>query len=190
MTGNAAIEMLGREHKIILRVVLGLHGLARRLREGRPVEVSLLREAIEFMRVFADQCHHAKEEELLFPALVLHGVPLHGCPLDALLHEHKEGRRLVGQLGTAVDDLDANLAGASERIVQTIDAIERLYPDHIWKEDEMVFPMAARLIPEANQESLFVQFEEADARNVPGSHERFSEFATRLLAAIAPPPGP
>ena len=84
MTDHAAIDMLSKEHKIILQVVLGLHGLAGHLREGRRVDVELLREAVDFMREFADKCHHAKEEELLFPALVAHGVPLHGCPLDVI----------------------------------------------------------------------------------------------------------
>lgn len=185
MTENAAIDMLAREHKIILQVVLGLHGLTRHLREGRTVEVQLLREAVEFMREFADKCHHAKEEELLFPALVAHGVPLHGCPLDALLHEHKEGRRLVGQLSDAIDAYHAEQSGAGDKITTTIEAIERLYPDHIWKEDEMVFPIAERLIPAEARERLFAQFEEVEARKPPGIHERFHDFAARLSTAAA-----
>ena len=183
MSENAAIEMLAREHQIILQVVLGLHGLARHLREGRTVDVKLLIEAVEFMREFSDKCHHAKEEELLFPALVAHGVPLHGCPLDALLHEHKEGRRLVGQLSDAIDAYLAEQSGAGDKITTTIEAIERLYPDHIWKEDVMVFPMAGRLIPAEVRERLFSQFEEVEARNPPDTHERFHEFATRLSEA-------
>ena len=183
MTDHAAIDMLSKEHKIILQVVLGLHGLAGHLREGRRVDVELLREAVDFMREFADKCHHAKEEELLFPALVAHGVPLHGCPLDALLHEHKKGRLLAGQLSDAIDAYHAGERDGGDKITTAIEAIERLYPDHIWKEDDMVFPMSARLIPAKDRERLFVQFTEVEARNPPGTHERYHDFARRLALA-------
>lgn len=183
MSTNAAIEMLDKEHKLILLVVLGLHGLGRRLREGKTVELALLREAIVFMREFADRCHHEKEEKFLFPAFVAHGVPLHGCPLDALLHDHKEGRRLVGELEAAVDNLSDGRDDAGNRIVAAIDAIERLYPEHIWKEDAMVFPMAERLFQEDATARLRAQFEAVETHNAPGSHEHWHAFAARLSAA-------
>lgn len=183
MTDNAAIEMLGREHEIILRVVLGLHGVARHLREGRSTDADLLLEAVIFMREFADKCHHAKEEEILFPAMVAHGVPLHGCPLDALLHEHKEARHLVGQLEEAAKAYHAGEPGSEGKVIAAIEPIERLYPEHIWKEDQMVFPMVERLVPAGARRQIFAEFEEVEARNAPGTHERFHHFAARLSAA-------
>ena len=33
---------------------------------------------LEFLRVFVDKCHHGKEEDLLFPALIAVGVPKEG----------------------------------------------------------------------------------------------------------------
>ena len=185
MTDNAAIEMLREEHKIMLQVVLGLHGLARILREGRRVDVDLLREAVEFMREFDDKCHRAKEEELLFPAIVAHRISLHGCPLDALVHEHKECQRLVEQLSDAIDAYHAGETGGGDKITTTIEAIERLYPDHIWKEDELVLPMAGRLIPAKDRERLSAQFAEVEARNPPGTHERYLDFVRRLALASA-----
>jgi len=183
MSDNAAIEMLEEEHKLIVQVVLGLHGLSRHLREGRAIETGLLREAVEFMRDFVGRCHHAKEEDILFPALAAHGVPLHGCPLDALLHEHHQGRSLTGKLNDAIDELEAGADGAAASIAAHIAAIERLYPEHIWKEDEMVFPMAERLIPRDIRNQLTIQLEELDAENPPGTRERFRDFANRLSAA-------
>ena len=183
MTDNAAIDMLVREHEIITKVVLGLHGLSRHLREGRNVDASLLREAVSFMREFADKCHHAKEEEILFPALVAHGVPLHGCPLDALLHEHSQARHLVGQLDEAVESYQAAQSGSIEKVIAAIEPIERLYPDHIWKEDQMVFPMLERLVPAETRRKIFAAFEKGEARKDLGAHERFHQFAA-LISAV------
>ena len=57
----------------------------------------------EFFRLFADQCHHGKEEELLFPLLEQKGIPRTGGPIGVTLHEHEEGRALVRQMGDAVE---------------------------------------------------------------------------------------
>jgi hemerythrin-like domain-containing protein len=183
MNPNAAIEMLTAEHKIILMVVEGLRGLATSIRAGEDVDVALLREAVAFMREFADRCHHAKEEDLLFPALVAHGVPLHGCPIDALLHEHQQGRHLVGQLASATGGCAADAVGARNAAADAIDGIVKLYPNHIWKEDDMVFPMVGRLLPAEARAELYTQFEGIEARNPPGAHENFHRFAESIAAA-------
>lgn len=185
MNPNAAIDMLTHEHEVILKVVAGLQGLAGSIRAGRKVDVALLREAVAFMREFADRCHHAKEEDLLFPAFVAHGVPLHGCPIDALLHEHRQGRELVGRLADATDDYARNRPEAGGEIAEAIDGIAALYPNHIWKEDDMVFPMAARLLSDEARAELYARFEEVEATNPPDTHERFHRFAERLAAATA-----
>jgi hemerythrin-like domain-containing protein len=177
MTSNAAIEMLTAEHQLILKVVDSLRRLAGSFRAGGEVDVALLREAVAFMRKFADECHHAKEEDLLFPAFVAHGVPLHGCPIDALLHEHQQGRQFVRELASATEDSVAGSPDARNAIADAIDGIVRLYPNHIWKEDEMVFPMAERLLPAEARAELYAQFQGVEAKNPPDAHEHFHRFA-------------
>ena len=183
---NAAIDMLSNEHKLILQVVDGLSRLAAGMCTGKTADPALLLEAVAFMREFADQCHHAKEEDLLFPALIAHGVPMHGCPIDALLHEHEQGRRLVREIADGSDAYIRNEPGAAEATAKAVDKIAALYANHIWKEDEMVFPMAQRLIPEGDRLTLYAAFQEVEARNPPGTHERFHAFA-RKLGEVAQP---
>jgi len=180
MNSNAAIDMLVNEHRVILKVVDGLRLTAAHMRAANRVDPALLREAVVFMREFADQRHHAKEEDLLFPALVAHGVPLHGCPIDALLHEHEKGRHLVKQIADALDPYAAGVVEAANTIADAIDGIVKLYPNHIWKEDDMVFPMVERLFSEADRSELYKGFQDVEAKNPPGTHERFHAFAERL----------
>ena len=61
-------QMLEDEHRIIAKVVGAATVLADRLEAGQPVDLDTLQGVVEFMRTFADKCHHGKEEELLFPA--------------------------------------------------------------------------------------------------------------------------
>jgi hemerythrin-like domain-containing protein len=61
-----ATEVLSDEHRVIERVLAVLQKLTT-----RPVENSLdcWRKALDFFSHFADQCHHFKEEQVLFPAM-------------------------------------------------------------------------------------------------------------------------
>jgi len=72
---------LEHEHRIVQKVVAGMAILADELTEGKPVRPQLLKEIIEFLRGFVDQCYHAKEDKYLFPLLEQRGVPAGGCPL-------------------------------------------------------------------------------------------------------------
>src|SRR5215813_14286 len=58
-----ATELLSDEHRVIERVLAVLEKLAT-----RPVEKSLdcWKKALDFFSHFADQCHHFKEEQVLF----------------------------------------------------------------------------------------------------------------------------
>ena len=81
MVTDSPTEMLEAEHRVIAKVIGAVPVLADQLDAGQAVDVGLLRDIVEFMRAFADQCHHGKEELLLFPLLGKKGVPLQGCPV-------------------------------------------------------------------------------------------------------------
>ena len=61
-----ATDILSDEHKVIERVLAVLQELTT-----KPVENSLdcWKKALDFFSHFADQCHHFKEEQVLFPAM-------------------------------------------------------------------------------------------------------------------------
>ena len=65
-------QILSDEHRIIERVLDAVQRLTL-----APARQNLphWQKAIEFIRGFADQCHHCKEEQVLFPALEAHGIP-------------------------------------------------------------------------------------------------------------------
>ncbi|HEY0959208.1 MAG TPA: hemerythrin domain-containing protein [Novosphingobium sp.] len=185
MNPDGAIEMLTREHRTILCVIQGLGRLAQFVREGRDVDVAQLREAVAFMREFADRFHHAKEKDVLYPACIDYGLQLPGRPIAVLLGERQESRRLSDQLATSIKKYGADRAKARELAATAVDAIARLYLHHIRDEERLVFPWVKRILPIKTRERLYVQFMEIDARNPPATQERFQEFAQRLAAIPA-----
>jgi len=64
------------EDHFIQKVVGAAAVLLETLEAGNEVEGKTLQEIVEFMRTFADKCHHGKEETHLFPALEKKGVPI------------------------------------------------------------------------------------------------------------------
>lgn len=173
------IQMLLWEHKIILKVVHALSVIDADLEQQRSVDPEMIRKIVEFMQVFADKNHHAKEEDILFPALEAKGVPHTGCPLGGLTGEHVRGRTLVRALADATDDYMRGEAAAVSDLRTAIGGILQLYPNHIWKEDEMVFPMAARFFLAVELDEIQQGFDKVQ-RELGEKQEQFVEFAGEM----------
>jgi len=77
-----ATEALEREHQVIQKAVAVMARMVDQLELKHSVEGDLLRDLVQFMRVFGDQCHHGKEESYLFPLLEKRGVPATGARLS------------------------------------------------------------------------------------------------------------
>jgi hemerythrin-like domain-containing protein len=71
-----ATEILMEEHRVIEGVLKTLETAAQYLEMGLPVRPGLFLEAADFVRGFADGCHHKKEEQVLFKSMALYGVPV------------------------------------------------------------------------------------------------------------------
>lgn len=161
--------MLRHEHEVILRALALLERLGRSLEAQEPVDREGLGWLINFFRTFADQCHHGKEEQHLFPALEHHGIPRAGGPLGVMLHEHEEGRAL----------LRAMAEGDDAAIADAIRGYATLLRAHIDKENGVLFPIAEQVLSEEEQRVLLHSFDAVEqAVAGPGVHER-------LLAKLA-----
>ena len=70
---SQVIAELRHEHDAILEALPVLERMAERAAQGQlPAEDA--GEFLDFLRAFVDQCHHGKEEALLFPALIAGGL--------------------------------------------------------------------------------------------------------------------
>lgn len=187
MPHDNPIQQLTQEHHHILQVVHGLSAIDQALAAGRRLDLACLRDIVAFMREFADRCHHAKEEAILFPAMEEKGVPHGGCPLEALRREHVLGRGQVGALAAAIDALEGGDDAAPAALREAIAALQQLYPNHIWKEDQMVFPMVERLFTPAELDALNARFEQAEAE-LGQDHDRYVAFAEDMAALLGQAP--
>lgn len=153
---------LSQDHRIIERMLDNLDAAAARLQAGTPVRATFFLDAAEFIKNFADGCHHRKEEEGLFPAMERAGFPRHGGPVGVMLGEHDEGRRFSAGLRTAAEKL---AAGDTKAVGDAIDNARNyagLMRQHIMKEDNILFMMAQNALDPDTQAQLSEQFARID----------------------------
>ncbi len=112
---NTAPAILRQEHDAILRMLDATDEVVQQLEHNQRVAPETLAGVLEFFRLFADRCHHGKEEELLFPLLERKGMAHEGGPIGVMLHEHEQGRSLVRQMGDATDAFSNGMLGAGTR---------------------------------------------------------------------------
>jgi hemerythrin-like domain-containing protein len=178
------IAELLTEHGLIQKVVAGLSALETRMSGGVPMDAALLTRVVEFLREYADVLHHGKEEALLFPALERRGVPAHGCPVGALLAEHKRGRVLVTEFAEAIEAYASGADGAVAALAAKMRALAELYPAHIWKEDYLLFPMSEKVLLEDDLAELAKHFAEVNRVAGRAAIARAQDLAAELQAIV------
>ncbi len=182
----SATADLVSEHRAIERMLAVLEAGAQRLEAGRQVRPDLFREAVDFARNFADRCHHGKEEENLFPRLQERGLPREGGPVAVMLFEHDEGRQHIAAIDDAVTAYERGDPAAARTIAENALAYVELLRQHIWKEENVLFPMADEVLSEQDQVDLVDRFERIETEVMgPGVHERYHELLDALEREMA-----
>lgn len=181
-----ATEILMHEHELIMRGVAVLERMAARARGGQPVPAGDARSMIEFIRKFADGCHHAKEEGVLFPAMEAAGLPRDGGPIGVMLAEHDQGRAAVKAMDEAVGGFGSS-AEAQGAFAQAAFAYANLLTNHIHKENNILFRMAENFIGSHKDAEMVQAYDEHEARVTgPGEHERLHRIVETLEQAYLP----
>jgi len=166
-------ERLMAEHERILAVLDVQDALCDEIRRGDHPPAGLCEQIVTFMRVFADDRHHHKEEDLLFPALERAGLPRDGGPVGVMLSEHEIGRGLIARMADAAEKWSAGDVAGLAAFGSVAAEHASLLRAHIQKENQILFPMAERFLDAATKGDLAAQFEARDAarrdRDRPGA---------------------
>jgi hemerythrin-like domain-containing protein len=182
----SATDDLRTDHRAIERMLAVLEAAAQRIDRGERVQPDVFRQGVDFVRNFADRCHHAKEEENLFPRMEARGVPRDGGPIGVMLFEHDEGRAFVGAIAGAIDVYERDGEAAARVIAENARGYVDLLRQHIMKEDNVLFPMADRVLSAADQAELEQRFEQIETERMgPGVHERYHRLLDDLEQEMA-----
>jgi hemerythrin-like domain-containing protein len=179
--------ILRKEHEAILKMLTASEAAAHRIQSGGTVPTETLEGLLEFFRLFADQCHHGKEEDLLFPLLESRGLPRFGGPTGVMLREHEQGRALVRQMVEGVEALQGGDASGAARWARAGLGYAELLRAHIDKENNILFVMAENMLTPEEQKQLAADFDRIEVEKMgAGTHERLHAKMEKLLAELAP----
>jgi hemerythrin-like domain-containing protein len=182
---TTATNMLREEHKAILKMLDAAEEVARRIKNDIDVAPEILSGLLEFFRIFADRCHHGKEEDCLFPLLEKKGLPHDGGPVAVMLNEHGQGREFIRNMAEASEAFTAGQMDACLRWAEAALSYTTLLRAHIAKENDVLFVMADRLLSGSEQAGLLDAFERVEIDKLgAGTHERLHELMGKLHAEI------
>jgi len=176
-----ATQILIEEHNVIERVLTALQTAADRLSQGEEIRPAFFVNVALFNKNFTDGCHHRKEEGVLFVAMNEAGVPVQGGPIGVMLAEHEQGRDFTGAMKDAAQKWEASDLSARAALVQNALGYAALLRQHIHKENNILFPMADRVIPLDRQEKVATDFERIEHEETgEGVHEKYLALAEVL----------
>ncbi|HEX7484874.1 MAG TPA: hemerythrin domain-containing protein [Vicinamibacterales bacterium] len=162
------------EHDAVLVALQILEEVETALTAGDVQAADDLGQLLDFLRVFVDRCHHGKEEDVLFPEMERLGARRDGGPIGVMLMEHELGRGHVRAMSEGLDRLRHADAAAVTAILSSARAYRELLRAHIYKENNILFPMADRLVPDEVATKVVEQFAAIERDRVgEGKHEAF-----------------
>jgi hemerythrin-like domain-containing protein len=178
-----ATKILSQEHRVIEGVLEALQTAAQSAGEGVYVRPAFFSEAADFIRGFADGCHHHKEEGVLFKMMVENGVPAQGGPVGVMLNEHELGRQYTRGMRAAAESWAQGDESARPAVIENALGYVGLLRQHILKEDNLLFPMADRVIQADKHAVVLAGFERVEHEETgEGLHEKYLALAERLRA--------
>jgi hemerythrin-like domain-containing protein len=169
-----ATKELSDEHQNILKVIGALVQECDAIDGGKEVDREFFSKAVDFIRNYADKFHHAKEEDILFKELDRPGVEMHCDPRQQMLHEHDLGRSFVKGIENGVSQ------AKKEQVVENARGYARLLQEHIYKEDNILYPMAENALGEERSEEMAGHFRAVN-EDFAEANEKHLSFAQAIM---------
>jgi hemerythrin-like domain-containing protein len=165
-------RVLSDEHQLILRMIALVENNTALMEQGRFRNWQFFLDAVDFIRNYADRFHHAKEEDVLFIELVENGMPAKNSPIEAMHMEHEQGRAFVRALEEAAQKAMDGEAGQVPLIAENARGYAALLRGHIDKEDNILYPLAERVLPEAVRDRMRQAYAKAESQT-PKLEEKY-----------------
>jgi len=123
-----------------------------------------LNNGIDFIRNYADKYHHAKEEDELFKYFN-ENLDI----LKVIRNDHVKVRSHVKAILEGIEKKD------TDTIKEHLNAYKELLPEHIKKEDEILYTWMDRSLTDTHIGELYSKFNEIDEqyKDAPKKHENF-----------------
>ena len=161
------------EHRLIERMIKVVEAEIKKIEQTHQVIPSFIDAAVDFIRVYADQTHHGKEEEILFRELQKKQLsPEHKKTMEELVEEHKVGRKTTAAIIQAKEKFIAGDATQIDIIIEKLKFLVDFYPKHIEKEDKHFFVPIMTYFTKEEQQAQLIEGYEFDRKMMHRKYEK------------------
>lgn len=175
------IELLKKEHRVILKMLSIVERICGAEREWNDGLIEDTQNIVAFFRKFVDRCHHGKEENLLFPVMEGRGDENLKAAIREMMDQHVRGRNLVARMAQAIDDAREGKTKSTTDFCKAATEYIAFLRGHIDIEDSDLFITARSVIPAGVREKLWEEFERVEDEEIgEGVHEEFEELVKKL----------
>ena len=174
------IEQIKSEHRVIGKAVWSLQVLAESLKRGDPVDPALLASELAFIRGFTEDCHHRKEEEVLFPTIERELRTALTDPIPEFIEAHAESRRLTSVLGSAIEAYAAGEKDQAIAIATLAEEYAHLSIEHMRMENVVVVGLITNTLLADKKLEVAERFQLIEEELGSGYHEKYEELAELL----------
>ena len=169
-----ATKILVEEHKNILKIADAIEKECDSLEKGKKVDDEFFKSVIDFIRNYADKFHHAKEEDILFKefSLMAEKGEVHCNPVEQMLFEHDEGRKFIKGIEQGMSEINR------KKVIGNARNYIRLIREHIFKEDEILYPMAEKILGKKQYVKMLKKFKEIENKKKQ-KNKKYMELVKR-----------
>lgn len=179
---NFGIDILYEEHDNIIRFTGYLRELCKKMMNGENVDKEALMDCVSFIKVYADDHHHGKEEAILFKVMLEKlGMPANKMINLGMMVEHNLGRYHVDEMEKAVQAMSDNPTMDEKLDVIThmlsyVDLLRR----HAHKENNVLFPFAARSLSEDDMEKVTNESRVFEKNGEKNGVRKYNEWLSKV----------
>ncbi len=173
------------EHRLIERMVALMSQELERIRTNIAVDPEFafvdpvfIDTAVDFLRIYADRCHHGKEEDILFAELANKDLaPDLKKTMDDLTAQHVQARQYTGELVKAKENYLRQESEAVNQILSYLDRLTSMYPQHITTEDRHFFIPCMEYFTAEEKDAMLEKMWEFDRKMI---HERYEGVVSAI----------
>ena len=177
-------ELLMKDHETTERVFAAAEKAFAAPGGPSPGLVANLR---AYLVEYVDRCHNQKEERAVFPALEAAGVPTQGGPVAVMLMEHRRASELVEEIDRSAKAFGGGDRAALAPLAEAFQAYAALCKDHFWKENDILYPLATRVLPQPVRDGIVAQIEAVEAERGADTRARYYALAEEIVGAVELP---
>jgi len=180
------LESLYGDHRSIVVVLDAMQHLARRHAPATAAsDAKGLRAILYYLDIYPERHHHPREEECLFPA-VRSRTREADAAIDELTRQHAGGAAALRALEQRLLRFEGGGESEWPALAAAIEEFIRHYDAHMRLEEEVVMPIADRVIDPAAWRAIEAEFA---TRQDPLASVKASELMRHVLNMLPAPLG-